>query len=74
MAYLEETDKVLVSKGLPPLTDEEKGKIKARCQNAILQWQMTPKATGAEYALKKQLTLELSNAIFDVLVETRKYQ
>ena len=74
MKYFEEVNKVLASKSLPPLTDEEKGLLMNHCRQIAMQWNMEPKATDSEHALKRQLTIALSNAIYDVLVKSRGYK
>lgn len=70
----DEINKVLDSKSLPELTEQEKGLIMSQCRQTAMQWQMAPKATDHEYALTQQLKAVLSNAIYDVLVKTRGYK
>lgn len=73
MKFLEEVDKVLLSKSLPVLTEYEKEAITNNCRGRLMQWNVEPKATDNEYALEKQVKNTISNAIYDVLVQTRNY-
>jgi hypothetical protein len=72
--YFDKIDTILENKKQDKLTKTEKDLMIGNWKQACLNWQLSPKATEAEYALYKQLEVALCNIIFDVLKHTRKYE
>lgn len=73
-AYFNKIDTMLSGRGQEKLTENEKELIVAQWRQACLNWAHSPKATDVEFAVYKQLEVALSNAVYDVLHHTRKYE